>query len=94
MYGDRVHQAVKENKENLTGATIHFVSEEYDKGEIIAQVSVDLTTEESSLEIAEKVFQAECDLYPKVLTMLASNKLPKTNNKIMTYNFSRGDRHD
>ncbi len=36
-YGQRVHKAVKANNEKLTGATVHFVNEEYDKGSIIAQ---------------------------------------------------------
>jgi phosphoribosylglycinamide formyltransferase-1 len=37
MYGINVHKAVVENKESESGITIHYVNEEYDKGEIILQ---------------------------------------------------------
>jgi phosphoribosylglycinamide formyltransferase-1 len=37
MHGMNVHKAVIENKERESGITIHYVNEEYDKGEIILQ---------------------------------------------------------
>jgi phosphoribosylglycinamide formyltransferase 1 len=33
MYGNYVHQAVLENKEQETGITIHYVNENYDEGQ-------------------------------------------------------------
>src|ERR1700748_1356504 len=33
MYGDHVHQAVLDAKEEESGITIHFVSDKYDEGE-------------------------------------------------------------
>ena len=35
MYGSNVHRAVLLNKETESGVTFHFVSEEYDEGQII-----------------------------------------------------------
>ena len=32
MYGDKVHQAVVDNKESESGITIHYVNEHFDKG--------------------------------------------------------------
>src|SRR4029078_8316549 len=37
MYGIRVHQEVIDAGVRVTGATVHFVDEEFDRGPIIAQ---------------------------------------------------------
>ena len=37
MHGRNVHQAVFNAQERQTGITIHYVSEEYDEGAVIAQ---------------------------------------------------------
>ena len=42
MYGIKVHEAVIANKEKESGITIHYVNEEYDKGEIIIQAKCDV----------------------------------------------------
>ncbi len=42
MYGRFVHEAVIQAKEKESGVTIHFVNEEYDKGEFILQNSLSL----------------------------------------------------
>lgn len=73
MYGMRVHQAVLESGEKMTGATIHYVNEEYDKGAIIDQEKVLVNQGDSPTSLANRVFEAECQLYPKVLQLLAKN---------------------
>lgn len=40
MYGIKVHQAVLDNKEKETGATVHYVDESVDGGEVIMQRSI------------------------------------------------------
>ena len=40
MYGIRVHQAVKDAGEKVTGITIHWVNEHYDDGKVIFQTEV------------------------------------------------------
>jgi phosphoribosylglycinamide formyltransferase-1 len=67
MYGLKVHQAILDQKETVTGATVHFVTEEYDRGEIIAQVQVPILPDDSAQILADRVFKAECELYPQVL---------------------------
>ena len=59
MYGINVHQAVKEAGEKESGITIHLVNEEYDKGEIIGQHSIELKAEDSIEEIQQKVQSLE-----------------------------------
>lgn len=70
MYGNFVHQAVKEQGEAKTGITIHYVNGEYDAGEMIFQKSVDILPEDSPEDIAEKVHQLEHEYFPKVIESL------------------------
>lgn len=67
MYGMHVHEAVKENNEKESGITIHFVNNEYDRGEIIAQYSTPVSPDDSAEEIAEKVHKLEYSHYPSII---------------------------
>lgn len=72
MYGDRVHQAVRENNETETGITIHYVNENYDEGAIIFQAKTNVTTSDSPDDIAQKVHQLEYEHFPKIIEKLLS----------------------
>ena len=63
MYGHHVHQAVKDNGDSETGATIHLVSEEYDEGKIIAQKKIKVLPDDSVDMIEEKVKAIEPEFY-------------------------------
>ncbi len=67
MYGSVVHEAVYNNKDKETGITIHYVNEEYDKGDIIFQKSCNIEDCNTPEEIAEKVHALEYEYYPKVI---------------------------
>lgn len=67
MYGMHVHEAVKENNEKESGITIHFVNNEYDRGEIIEQYSTPVSPDDSAEEIAEKVHKLEYAHYPSII---------------------------
>lgn len=58
FYGERVHRAVLEAGERLTGITIHRVDEAYDRGEIISQRTVMIRPEDTPQSLASRV-QAE-----------------------------------
>lgn len=70
MYGDRVHQLVKEARDQETGITIHFVNEHYDQGSIIFQAKANVVEKDSIDEIANKVHQLEYKFYPEVIQNL------------------------
>lgn len=70
MYGMHVHNAVKANKEQETGITIHFVNENYDEGAIIKQIKVKICSEDTAPTIAEKVHALEYEHFPKVIDQL------------------------
>ena len=70
MYGNRIHQAVKDAGERVTGITIHWVNEHYDEGEIIFQHEVAIDDSDTPEEIAEKVHGLEHKYFPKVIESL------------------------
>ena len=67
MYGMNVHRAVIDAKEKESGATVHFVTEEYDKGEIITQQRIPIAALETPETLATKVLHIEHQLLPEVI---------------------------
>lgn len=72
MYGMRVHQAVKNNRDLKSGITIHLVNEAYDKGKILAQHKTSISTDDTVETIQRKVqtlehkwFSSEIERYIK-----------------------------
>ncbi len=59
MYGNFVHQAVLNNNETESGATVHWVTEEIDKGAIILQESCKISADETAESLAQKVHKIE-----------------------------------
>ncbi len=67
MYGKHVHKAIKENKEEETGITIHYVNEHYDEGGIIFQAKTSIKIDDSVEDIAKKVHKLEYEHFPSVI---------------------------
>ncbi len=70
MYGNHVHQAVKNSGDNITGMTIHYVNHHYDSGAIIFQKSVDISPNDTLEDIAQKVLKLEHYYYASVIHAL------------------------
>jgi len=71
MYGTRVHQAVIDAKEQFTGATIHEVTAEYDRGEILRQSKeVAVLKTDTAETLQQRVQEREYKLAPKFITEL------------------------
>lgn len=71
MYGRRVHEAVLARGCRLTGVTIHFVSEKYDRGPILAQWPVPVLEGDVPESLAARVLQVEHRLLPIVVGAIA-----------------------
>jgi folate-dependent phosphoribosylglycinamide formyltransferase PurN len=71
MYGRRVHEAVLASGAAESGATVHFVDDEYDHGAIIAQERVPVVPGDTTDSLATRVLAAEHRLYPRTLHNLA-----------------------
>lgn len=67
MYGMRVHEAVVENEEEETGISIHYVTADYDEGEVVFQDSVEIDPDDSPEDVAGKVQELEHRHYPSVI---------------------------
>lgn len=70
MYGEKVHQAVFDARESVTGSTIHIVNENFDEGPIVAQKKVLLTHNDTPETISQKVRSIENDFFVETLKLL------------------------
>jgi len=71
MYGHHVHAAVLASGARESGATVHFVDEVFDRGEIIAQEKVRIEPGDTPDTLAARVLEAEHRLLPRVVLDLA-----------------------
>ena len=69
-YGMRVHRAVIEQKVKKTGATVHFVDEGVDTGEIILQEEIDVLENDTPESLQKRVLALEHTLLPKAIKFL------------------------
>jgi phosphoribosylglycinamide formyltransferase-1 len=77
MYGRRLHEGVLASGATVSGATVHYVDEEYDHGPIIAQWPVPVHAGDTQKALAARVLEAEHRLLPAVVTELARLGLPR-----------------
>jgi formyltetrahydrofolate-dependent phosphoribosylglycinamide formyltransferase len=77
MYGRRVHEAVLASGATLSGATVHYVDEEYDRGPIIAQWPVPVRPHDTPETLAARVLEVEHRLLPQVVLELARLGVPE-----------------
>lgn len=70
MYGLNVHAAVIASGETISGATVHLVNEEYDKGRVLMQQTVPVMPDDSAEKLAERVLACEHQLYAEALEKL------------------------
>lgn len=72
FYGEYVHRAVLAAGERESGATVHWVDNDYDHGEIIAQRRCPVEPGDTPASLAARVQAVERELLPEVIAELAS----------------------
>jgi len=75
FYGHRVHEAVLAAGVRVSGATVHFVDEEYDHGPIILQRSVPVLEGDTPESLAARVQAVERRLVPEAIRLFAEGRL-------------------
>jgi len=75
FYGRRVHEAVLASGVKETGASVHQVTDEYDKGSVIAQVHVPVYALDTVENIENRVKSAERDLLVNTLIELSKTDI-------------------
>jgi len=75
FYGHRVHEAVLAAGVRVSGATVHFVDEEYDHGPIILQQAVPVLEGDTPESLAARAQAAERRLVPEAVRLFAEGRL-------------------
>ncbi|WP_378186126.1 phosphoribosylglycinamide formyltransferase [Aquimarina sp. W85] len=70
MFGDHVHQAVINNKEQESGITIHYVNEKYDDGAILFQAKTSISEKDNPKDLASAIHKLEHIHFPVVIEKL------------------------
>ena len=86
MWGHYVHEAVLRAGCKISGCTVHFCTNEYDKGPIIVQRSCPVEETDDPDTLAARVFEQECIAYPQAINLFAENRLLIENAKVKVQN--------
>jgi len=71
MHGARVHEAVIASGARVSGVTVHFVDEEYDRGRILAQWPVQVLPGDTPASLQHRIQAVEHVVYPAAARELA-----------------------
>jgi len=75
FYGMKVHESIIQSKVAISGATVHFVDNQYDHGPIVAQEEVAIEKDDTANSLAKKVLTIEHSIYPEVVKAFCENRI-------------------
>ena len=82
FYGLHVHEEVLKSGVKLTGATVHFVTEDCDAGPIISQKAVPVSDDETPQTLQRKVMeQCEWKILPQAVSLFCQGRIKIIGNK-------------
>lgn len=67
MYGDHVHRAVLEAREQVSGITIHLVNERYDEGRHLLQATCPVLEGDTPETLASRIHELEHRFFPTTI---------------------------
>ena len=81
MYGIQPHKAVLARGVKVSGATVHFVNENYDEGPIILQKAVDVLPDDTPESLQKRIMK-ECEqvILPRAIRLIADGRVTIDNN--------------
>lgn len=71
MFGQRVHNAVIASGDIESGATVHWVDNDYDTGAIIDQKTVPVYKDDTPVDLARRIQAIEPEFYVETLRKIA-----------------------
>lgn len=83
MYGKRVHQAVLDYGAKVSGITVHFVDEEYDRGPIILQETAKVLDGDDADSLAARVLKVEHGNYWRAVEAFAQGTIRVEGGKVI-----------
>jgi phosphoribosylglycinamide formyltransferase-1 len=75
MWGHHVHEAVLKAGCKISGCTVHFCTNEYDKGPIIVQRACEVKNGDTPDTLSARVFEQECIAYPQAIKLFAEGRI-------------------
>ena len=75
MWGHHVHEAVLKAGCKISGCTVHFCTNDYDKGPIIVQRACEVRSDDTPDTLATRVFEQECIAYPEAIKLCAEGRV-------------------
>ena len=82
MWGHHVHEAVLAAGCKVSGCTVHFCTNEYDKGPIIVQRTCPVEDGDTADTLAARVFEQECLAYPQAIQWFIEGRLQIEGNRV------------
>lgn len=76
MYGLRVHQAVLASGDSISGASVHLVTEDYDRGPVLGQATVPVLPGDTAESLGARVLEVEHRLLPAAVLAAAAAGRP------------------
>lgn len=70
MYGEHVHKAVFEANETTSGISFHYVNENYDEGNLIAQFECKVEQTDTIEDLQNKIQTLEHKYFPEIVEKL------------------------
>ena len=81
MYGIKPHKAALAKGVKVSGATVHFVNENYDEGPILLQKAVDVLPDDTPETLQRRIMeQCEWKILPQAIRLIADGKVIIENN--------------
>lgn len=82
FYGLHVHEEVLKSGVKLTGATVHFVTEDCDAGPIISQKAVPVSDDDTPQTLQRKVMErCEWKILPQAVSLFCQGRIKIIGNK-------------
>lgn len=83
MYGIKVHKAVIDSKELISGATVHFVDEGTDTGPIILQKKLEVFDDDDEYSLQQRILEnIEHKIFPYAISLLCDGLLEVIDGKV------------
>lgn len=73
--GLNTHAEVLASGEKVHGATVHVVTEQLDRGPIIAQAALSVEDNEDAISLKNRIHTLEHQLYPAIIALYAQGRL-------------------
>ena len=81
FYGMHVHESASARGVKVTGATVHFVSNEVDGGPIILQEACNIDDLDNASDIQARVLEIEHRILPKAVALFCDGKIVVENER-------------